>query len=50
METLHSLSGAENIGLLGDKEITVGIRGNSHYRISAGAPAVKSECLSPCDA
>ena len=32
----------------GGKEITVGIRGNSHYRISR-ACAVKSECLSICD-
>ena len=39
-----SLSGI--LGMLGDKEIAVKFRSNSHYRNSA--LAVKSECLSPC--
>ena len=34
-------------GMLGDKEIAVRIRSNSHYRISC--LGVKSECLSVCE-
>ncbi len=30
---LHRLSGIARDALLGDKEIAVGIRSNSHYRI-----------------
>ena len=34
MEMLHSLSDISQDGMFGDEEIAVGIRGNSHYRIS----------------
>ncbi len=36
-------------GMFGDKEITVGIRSNSHYRIFILSQMNKSECLSVCD-
>ena len=43
----NSLSGVPCT--LGDKEIAVKVRGNSHYR-NSHPRCVKSECLSLCDA